>query len=274
MTTLSANRLKARPGEPTASGNHCFVREGFGFTLIELLVVMAITAILAGLLLPSLNAAKAKARDASCLNHLKQLALGSQLYAADHDGRLVENLPEGAGTNVWVLGNLKRPGDATNTALLRQGKLFPYASQVGLYRCSADASQFGRTLRARSYAMNSWMGSRYMARQGRDAGYRTFVKDSELATARPATLWTLLDEHAASVDDGWFLVTMDDAQPFASYPAERHSRGYGLSFADGHVETIKLRDPTSQFPDTGIHTGKVSARNADWLKLKSLTTAK
>ena len=89
------------------------------FTLIELLVVIAIIAILAALLLPALAAAREKARRASCMSQLKQMATALESYCGDY-GQYYPSWPAAGGDFdthcdvAWALDKLNGvyPSDA------------------------------------------------------------------------------------------------------------------------------------------------------------------
>jgi prepilin-type N-terminal cleavage/methylation domain-containing protein/prepilin-type processing-associated H-X9-DG protein len=189
-----------------------------GFTLIELLVVIAIIAILAAILFPVFAKAREKARQASCLSNVRQMATAWLSYAQDYDECLPPQYWNG---RYWA------------------AIITPYVKNTMIFLCPSDRT-YNTTSSIGYYGANTY-GLQY-----NPYGTTASTNNGGVAMGQidaPSSVFMLGDVDGATAGICYPYDTLVAASGYG-VPSKRHNDGGNWAFVDGHAKWRKATDCT------------------------------
>ena len=238
-----------------------FAPEPMAFTLVELLVVIAVIGILAGLLLPALSKARARAMEAKCAANLRAWGQAFYLYAGDYNDYLPHTDDEGRNTPPFTYDAKHPEHECCYVDVLppymgqRPWRDYPNGQKPtdGIWQCpsakvlpdsSYSASFKPSSQGYHSYVMNSYLEQDFLFGLPYGAPLQPSFLKQEVCAATSKTI--LMFEQTLNPSQGYGLTggfntagqyTAEDARA----EGERHKRDRGgvggnVLYLDGHVD--------------------------------------
>ena len=215
------------------------------FSLIELLVVIAIIAVLASMLLPALNNARASAKKTNCVNQIKQLSSACFLYAGDN----YDYFPHDGNPNEWkyVLGSsyyykCYSHGEEENPHHNKQWHCTDYNEEVAQTNNAGDCSVPTLQITANVAGSSKIWGTNNTKEA---VGVKlTFFRRPSITAAVLEKEWQAKSLHGNCTNNLDRSIAYGGCTPFYYYGPHRHQGVALIGYLDGHVkaETKNLVD--------------------------------
>ncbi|MFA6961894.1 MAG: prepilin-type N-terminal cleavage/methylation domain-containing protein [Opitutaceae bacterium] len=206
------------------------VRDGLpGFTLTELLTVIAIIGILTAIIIPVTGSVRASAKQAVCLNNLRQIGTAWHLYLGENKGVFPD-------FNTYGMYNWGGRASLWGGPATKDRPLYPYLPDMAGFQCPGDTGYTGSTTATsfhsqsgNSYAMAN-SGERGILRRGA-TGSKAAIPGIYALLQRPSKTILVFDQTVRNSEAGY-----KDRTPLVFWHPQNTSN---VLMADGHVEAFQ-----------------------------------